>query len=175
MQQDKLTHALTMCKAWHSGQFRKYTKEPYWTHPVKVMELVKTVKHTEEMLCAALLHDVVEDTDCTIDLIRNPMGDDIACMVEMLTNPSKPEDGNREQRRAINRAHTAQATPDVKTIKLADVIVNLSDIFEQDPGFARIYVKEKELLLQVLLDGDHELLDMANNLINNIKNKLEIG
>lgn len=95
MQQDKLTHALTMCKAWHSGQFRKYTKEPYWTHPVKVMELVKTVKHTEEMLCAALLHDVVEDTDCTIDLIRNPMGDDIACMVEMLTNPSKPEDGNR--------------------------------------------------------------------------------
>ena len=39
MQKDRLTHAIIMCKSWHEGQVRKYTGEPYWNHPIRVMEL----------------------------------------------------------------------------------------------------------------------------------------
>ena len=49
----------------HSGQVRKYTGEPYIVHPREVATLVSTVAHTPEMLAAALLHDVVEDTPAT--------------------------------------------------------------------------------------------------------------
>lgn len=47
-------------------QRRKYTNEPYISHPAAVVELVRSVPHTEAMLCAAWLHDVVEDTPCTL-------------------------------------------------------------------------------------------------------------
>ena len=47
----------------HGDQKRKYTGEPYITHPIAVMEIVKTVAHTKEMLAAAVLHDVIEDTN----------------------------------------------------------------------------------------------------------------
>ena len=51
----------------HEGQVRKYTGVPYIVHPIEVMEIVCTVEHDDAMLAAALLHDVVEDTEHTID------------------------------------------------------------------------------------------------------------
>lgn len=173
MQKDRLTHALTMCKAWHEGQVRK-SGEPYWTHPVQVMELVKTVPHTEEMLCAALLHDVVEDTECTLQHITNAMGEEVSALVEMLTDPSKPEDGNRAARRAIDRKHSALASREGKTIKIADCIINLSDIVEHDKDFAIQYVKEKMLLLECLRGGDEYLHAELTDLIYKLKKELDI-
>ena len=52
-------------KRWHAGQVRKYTGEPYWTHPIAVAHLVKSVPHTPEMVAAALMHDILEDTKAT--------------------------------------------------------------------------------------------------------------
>ena len=52
----------------HGPQKRKYTGEPYIVHPIEVMNIVKTVKDkTDAMLAAALLHDVIEDTEATYD------------------------------------------------------------------------------------------------------------
>ena len=56
----------------HGDQKRKYTLEPYIAHPAAVVELVRGVPHTEAMLCAAWLHDVVEDTPVTIDEVERP-------------------------------------------------------------------------------------------------------
>lgn len=154
-----------MSQAWHSGQVRKYTGEPYYLHPVEVMEIVKTVSHNEAMLCAALLHDVVEDTECTIIMISNTLGDDVAELVEMLTDISKPEDGNRSTRKSIDREHTSKSSSMAKTIKLADLISNSQSIFKHDADFAKVYLKEKQLLLEVLQEGDAILMVRAKQII----------
>ncbi|HET8685116.1 MAG TPA: HD domain-containing protein, partial [Methanosarcina sp.] len=70
------------------NQRRKYTDEPYIVHPAGVVELVRSVKHTEAMLCAAWLHDTVEDTGASLFEIRGIFGKEVAEMVEMLTDVS---------------------------------------------------------------------------------------
>lgn len=142
-------------------QVRKYTGEPYINHPAAVVEIVRSVPHTEVMLCAAWLHDTVEDTNATIDDIKREFGAEVAVLVEMLTDVSKPYDGNRKKRKAIDRDHTSKASPQAKTIKLADLIDNTKTIVAFDPEFAKVYLAEKRLLLDVLGDGDKTLFDLA--------------
>lgn len=139
------------------GQARKYTGEPYINHPASVVELVRGVRHTQEMLAAAWLHDTVED--CGVDLleIHCLFGIGVARLVSMLTDVSKPEDGNRAKRKAIDRAHTALCSPEAATVKLADLIDNTRSIVEHDPAFAKVYLAEKRLLLGVLRHGDKTL------------------
>lgn len=151
---------------WHGDQKRKYTFEPYVTHPLAVAELVKSVPHTEEMVAAALMHDLAEDTECTIELIRNEFGREVADLVGWLTDVSKPEDGNREVRKTLDREHTAEAPREAKTIKLADLIDNSKSIMKYDPDFAKIYLREKRLLLdESLKDGDPYLWAMADEIV----------
>ena len=63
------------------GQVRKYTNEPYWIHLEEVANIVRTTYHTDAMVAAAWLHDVVEDTQVTLDLVRQEFGDEIADLV----------------------------------------------------------------------------------------------
>lgn len=147
-------------------QVRKYTGEPYINHPAEVVEIVKSVKHTDEMLAAAWLHDVVEDTNTTIEEIMMVFGPVVTVLVDSLTDISKPEDGNRATRKAMDRKHISTASANAKTVKLADLISNSSSIIERDPSFAKIYLAEKRLLLEVLKEGDKTLWDRANKIAN---------
>jgi len=161
------TVAKLVASFWHTKQVRKYTGEPYINHPAEVVELVRSVPHTEAMLCAAWLHDVVEDTPATLRSIEYLFGDltfggQVALLVEMLTDTSRPEDGKRAVRKEIDRQHTAKASPEAKTIKLADLISNTWSIAEHDPAFAKIYLAEKALLLEVLEEGDPTLYALAS-------------
>lgn len=146
-------------------QRRKYTGEPYIVHPTAVVALVKSVPHTIEMVLAAWLHDTVEDTSATIEEIRAMFGEDVAQLVEMLTDVSKPSDGNRAIRKEIDRQHTASASSQAKTIKLADLIDNTGSIVTRDPEFAKIYMAEKELLLECLTEGDPALFKLASSML----------
>jgi len=137
------------------GQRRKYTNEPYIVHPAEVARIVAGVPDsTPDMVAAAWLHDVVEDTGCTFTDIHMAFGADIAALVGWLTDVSKPEDGNRAVRKAMDRAHTAEAPAEAQTIKLADLISNSRSITAHDPTFARTYFAEKRLLLAVMTRGD---------------------
>lgn len=147
------------------NQVRKYTGVPYIEHPRAVEELVRSVPHTPVMRAAAFLHDVVEDTDETIDEIRARFGNEVADMVGWLSDVSKPEDGNRARRKQIDREHTAAAPADVKTVKLADLIDNSRTITAHDPNFAKVYMVEKRLLLEVLREGDPTLYQMATAIV----------
>ncbi len=158
---DLVTHALAFATVAHQGQVRKYTGSPYIIHPIEVMEIVKSVPHDDEMLAAALLHDVVEDTDVTVEEIRVEFGDDVANLVDDLTDVSKPEDGNRKARKALDREHSARSSSRAQTIKLADLISNSADILVNDPKFAKTYLAEKALLLEALTLGDRELYSRA--------------
>lgn len=156
------------------GQTRKYTGEPYIVHPATVAEIVRIVPHTEEMLCAAWLHDVVEDTPATVDQIRDMFGDDVSEMVEALTNIA-PTEGTRAQRKAIDRARLAGSSPAVQTIKLADIIDNVRDLSKADPRFASLYLAEKRLDLEVLTQGDPELWLWADHLTRDYHNNASAG
>lgn len=148
-------------------QRRKYTNEPYIVHPRAVARLVSESEGvSEEMICAAWLHDVVEDTPYTIDEIKDEFGEEISGLVYWLTDVSKKSDGNRRERKRIDRNHIAMAPPAAKTIKLADLIDNTRTIVSRDLEFAKIYLQEKRLLLEVLADGDGGLFRMAVNQVN---------
>ena len=147
------------------GQTRKYTGEPYVVHPIEVSEIVASVGGTEAMVAAALLHDVLEDTEVTVDVLEEQFGSEVADLVLWLTDISKPEDGNRSTRKALDRQHSAAAPAAAQTIKVADLISNTKTIVEFDPGFAKTYLAEKRLLLDVLTRANPTLLAMARTQI----------
>src|SRR5277367_6758078 len=165
MTDDLGSRAKAFAAAAHTGQLRRYTNAPYIEHPAAVAALVASRPHTPERLAAAWLHDVVEDTDVMIEQIEGEFGEAVAALVEGLTDVSRPADGNRKARKALDRAHTAKASPAAKTIKLADLIDNTKSIVEHDPEFARVYLEEKAALLEVLKEGDQVLWGMASNLV----------
>ena len=164
---DLVERARIFATAAHTavGQLRKYTYEPYIVHPAEVVSIVRSVPHTPEMLAAAWLHDTVEDTDVTIEVVRAEFGDAVAELVGWLTDVSRPEDGNRAVRKAMDRAHTAAAPAEAQTIKLADLISNSRSIMAHDPKFATTYLEEKHQLLEVLTRGDSELHARATALV----------
>ncbi len=162
---NKIIAAADFAKQAHSGQRRKFTNEPYIAHPFAVAGLVSSVTDDEEMVAAALLHDVVEDTSVSLSDIESVFGSRIAGLVDDLTDISRPEDGNRQIRKEIDLKHTAAASQDAKTIKLADLIDNTKTIMAYDQSFAKVYMAEKKQLLQVLNDGDPTLFAVASGIV----------
>ena len=148
-----------------TGQRRKYTGESYFVHAAAVAALVARVTQEEAALAAAWLHDIVEDTAITLGMIEREFDAEVAALVGMLTNASRSEDGSRPQRKAIDRAHLAGASARAKTIKLADMLDNLSTVVERDLEFARIYLPEKALMLDELRGGDAGLWQAVHEVI----------
>ena len=148
----------------HEGQVRKYTGQPYIAHPEEVADIVRSVPHDEFMLAAAWLHDTVEDCGVTLDTIESALGGDVRDLVGWLTDVSTKADGNRKARKALDCAHIAQAPARAQTVKLADLISNMESIVTYDPDFARVYLREKAELLEVLTRGDESLRIRAKSL-----------
>lgn len=157
---------------YHRNQVRKYTGEPYIVHPAAVAAIVSNVTGDVSVLCTAWLHDTIEDTEATFEIVRDTFGTKIANMVNMLTDVSTIADGNRAVRKALDCSHTAKASPDAQTVKLADLIHNTSSIVQYDPKFAITYLQEKRSLLNVLQCGDSKLYNIALKLLLDGENKL---
>lgn len=173
MDNPKVAVALALATQWHFGEFRKYTNdEPYIAHPVAVAGILRSVPHTWELICSGLLHDVLEVSDDVRmqreAIIRRDLGGQVLQLVLEVTNPSKPEDGNRKTRKAIDRAHLAKASPVGQTLRLADTIHNLENLYERAPVFAKDYAAEKQLILPLTLAGDTTLHARASLIIDQI-------
>ena len=145
----------------HKDHKRKYTGDPYYVHLDEVRRIVKGAGGSEDMQAAALLHDTVEDTSVTSQDILKEFGPRIAKLVVELTDVSKPEDGNRAVRKGIDRDKLAGVSAEAQTIKYADLISNGKDIAQNDPKFAKVYMKEKADLLKVMTKGDSRLRSAA--------------
>lgn len=171
---DLIKRARTFATQAHQriGHRRKYTKQPYEIHLKAVANSVSGVTDDKEMIAAAWLHDTVEDTSATHYDIEQEFGKQIARLVYELTDISKPSDGNRAMRKELDRQHLAQASASAKTIKLADIIDNSRDICTHDPEFARVYLQEANQLLQVLEQGDPNLLKRAQKELARCADKL---
>ncbi|GAA2848992.1 HD domain-containing protein [Aminobacter aminovorans] len=152
------------------GHLRKYTEDPYTIHLHGVAELVASVPHTEAMVAAAFLHDVVEDVaSVKISDIENAFGKEVASLVCWLTDVSIGHPGNRRIRKTLDREHIERAPAEAQTIKLADIIDNAASIRAGDPKFWVVYQGECLQLLSVLSKGDPVLRQRAASaLIDNL-------
>ena len=108
----------------HTGQLRK-SGEPYITHPVAVAQILADLGIGPKTLAAALLHDTVEDTAYTLDMLRADFGDEIAMLVDGVTKLDKLKYGDSAQAETVRKMVVAMSKDiRVLVIKLADRLHN---------------------------------------------------
>lgn len=123
-----INKAKIFAKNAHQGQVRKVTNVPYINHPIRVAKRLKEIEVSKDLVCAAYLHDVVEDTPFEIEDIESNFGPKVASLVAAHTEDKSKSWKERKQ-------HTIdiikQAEKDVKYLIVADRLDNLLD-FEKD-------------------------------------------
>lgn len=134
-----------------TGALRSGTSLPYIVHPIAVANILIKWNAPTHVVMAGLLHDTVEDTEATKHQIHLVFGNDIAYIVEGLTDVAVKSDGSREERFKLNVRHSACADWRSKWVKMADILHNTSDLHQQKkPRTA--YLKEKWIQLHVIWD-----------------------
>lgn len=175
---DLLNNIIAFTDKAHGEQTRKYTPERYIVHPVRVLNLCRN--HTSDLpvLAAAILHDVLEDTDTTEADIRSflltlmPLGavNKTLQLVKELTDVYTREHyphWNRSKRRSMEAARLAKVSGEAQTIKYADILDNSREIIPHDPNFALRFLKECRNILLLTQKGDAELRKKALEVVNN--------
>ena len=122
---EPLERAYHTAEHYHRGQVRK-SGEPYITHPLAVATILAELGMTESTLCAALLHDTVEDTSYTLDQLRADFGEEVALLVDGVTKLDKITYGESAKAETIRKLVVATARDiRVLVIKLADRLHNM--------------------------------------------------
>jgi (p)ppGpp synthase/HD superfamily hydrolase len=143
----------------HWGQKQKYTDDDYITHPIAVAKLVQAQGGDDNMIYAALLHDVLEDTSVNHNQMRIMLhnilsiesAEDVLSLVVELTDVFTKEafpDYNRHSRKQFESLRLAYVSERAKSIKRADIEHNSESILDRDPKFAKVFLKEKKNLLE---------------------------
>ena len=158
---NKAFEAMQFARELHVNQRRRYTHAPYADHLAEVAGIVATVDRSWTSIATAWLHDCVEDQGITEGELIRRFGEVVARGVMLL---SDLETGNRATRKRLSRDRLAAAPGWVQTIKCADLISNTSSIVQHDPSFARVYLEEKRLLLEVMTKADRRLWEVAARL-----------
>ena len=126
-----LDRAIIFAVKAHAGTERRGKGYPYIVHPMEAVEIVSTMTKDQELLAAAALHDTVEDTDVTIEQIREEFGDRVAELVasesdEMPAGVSEEDSWHSRKQAAIDRL--AKASHDAKMVALGDKLSNMRAI-----------------------------------------------
>ncbi|MGZ4426580.1 MAG: RelA/SpoT family protein [Nocardioidaceae bacterium] len=120
-----LERAYVTAEKAHGTQARK-SGDPYITHPLAVATILADIGMTEPTLCAALLHDTVEDTSYTLEELRRDFGDEVAALVDGVTKLDKVKYGDSAQAETIRKMIVAMSRDiRVLVIKLADRLHNM--------------------------------------------------
>jgi (p)ppGpp synthase/HD superfamily hydrolase len=126
----KLKQALAIAATAHRGQVRRDSTVPYIVHPVAVMLLLSYCGDSLAVLCAGVLHDVLEDTHYPADLIRQVVGDEVTDAIQIVT-----KDKNIKDKRLRSEDYLKRLDESNNLIALlvaaADKVSNLSDTIEQ--------------------------------------------
>ena len=152
---DLLDRAIIFAVKAHAGTERRGKGYPYIVHPMEAVEIVSTMTKDQELLAAAALHDTVEDTDVTVEQIREEFGDRVASLVadesdEMPAGVSEEDSWHSRKQAAIDRL--AKASHDAKIVALGDKLSNMRAI-------ARDYAVQGDALWNIFhakTPKDHE-------------------
>lgn len=120
----------------HKGQFRK-SGEPYYIHPIEAAKILAELKLDKTSIIAALLHDVVEDTDTSLEEIKERFGETVAQIIDGVTKIGKYKFQSKEEAEAENfRKMLVSMAKDIRVIlvKLADRLHNIRtvDVFREE-------------------------------------------
>jgi (p)ppGpp synthase/HD superfamily hydrolase len=128
----KIMKAVRAASMWHVKQRRKGAAgEPYVNHLIEVADLVAAAGASEDVICAALLHDAIEDQGVTAAEIAGLFGPAVAAMVcEVTDDKSLP----KAERKALQIVHAPSLSPGAKLIKLADKISNVRSVATSPPA-----------------------------------------
>ncbi len=141
---NKIEKAFNLADKAHKGQFRA-SGRPYITHPVIVAELLIDMGLDVPTICAALLHDTVEDTYVSDEDLRTQFGEEIAYLVAGVTKLDKIQFHNKEEEQAENmRKMFFAMAKDIRVmlIKLADRLHNMRSLMYLSPEKQQIIAKE---------------------------------
>ena len=163
-----LDNAIIYAVRAHAGTERRGKGFPYIVHPMEAMEIVSTMTSDQELLAAAALHDVVEDTDITVEEIRAEFGVRIASLVAAESDAvqegvSEEESWRSRKEQGIRRLQGASR--DVKIVALGDKLSNMRaiarDFALQGASFWNIFhvkdPREHEWRYRALADALREL------------------
>ncbi|MBM9594335.1 HD domain-containing protein [Roseitranquillus sediminis] len=125
----RMARAFLVAARAHIGQTRKGKAGiPYINHPAEVAELVAWAGGDVDTVVAAVLHDVVEDSETTVAEIAEAFGPQVARLVEAMTNPPEWEELPKIEMKLRQAQHMGQASAEARMIKIADQTSNLRDI-----------------------------------------------
>ena len=130
---NKLIQVLNFAAEKHKNQRRKDVEaSPYINHPIALANVLANEGGiaNREILCAAILHDTLEDTETTEIELRDHFGDTIAAIVLEVTDDKKLP---KEQRKQLQIDHAPHISQGAKLVKLADKICNLRDMLSAPP------------------------------------------
>lgn len=160
----------------HGEQIRKYLKEPYINHPVRVMDTCRKVTDDVTILSAALLHDVLEDTDTDEKAMREflktlmdpeKVEKTVSIVIELtdVYTKDKYPKLNRRLRKDKELFRIAKTSAEAQTVKYADIIDNAPDTAEYDPDFAPKFLHEYQAILKKANKGDPLLYETAKTTV----------
>ncbi|MGN1114284.1 MAG: RelA/SpoT family protein [Oscillospiraceae bacterium] len=162
----KIVSAYELAEKYHHEQKRE-SGEPYITHPLAVAYILLDLGMDTDTICAAILHDVVEDTPCTLEQLQKQFGTDVAMLVDGVTKLKKVETFTKDEQKAENiRKILLAMSKDIRVIiiKLADRLHNMRTL-----NFCR---DEKRRV--IALETMNIYAPIAHRLgINSIKDELE--
>lgn len=125
-----LDRAITFAVKAHQGMERKGKGFPYIVHPMEAVCIVATMTNDQELLAAAALHDVIEDTDTTAEDLKKEFGERVAMLVEAesddKTGGSKAETWRQRKLATLDRLRNADR--DIKIVALGDKLSNMRAI-----------------------------------------------
>ncbi|OGI16576.1 MAG: hypothetical protein A2287_00750 [Candidatus Melainabacteria bacterium RIFOXYA12_FULL_32_12] len=140
----KIRSAYDFAASWHKGQYR-ISEEPYIVHPVEVATILANLQADTDTICAALLHDILEDTETKPEEIKEKFGEDVLNLVNGVTKLSKYSFSSKEERQAENfRKMFLAMAEDVRVIflKLADRLHNMRTLNYMSPHKQKEIAKE---------------------------------
>lgn len=123
----------------HRGQ-RRDDGRPSIVHPIQVAKIIEMVTDDENLIAAALLHDTIEDTDVTWDLLNGAFGSDIADLVNEVTHSGQPDSKGFY----FPRLKTQRGI----MLKFADRLSNISDMKTWDEARKQHYLKKSKFWME---------------------------
>jgi guanosine-3',5'-bis(diphosphate) 3'-pyrophosphohydrolase len=139
-----LDEAVEFAMYWHADQTRP-AGEPYIEHLLEVLSvLADALEVTDvDVLRTAVLHDVVEDTGCTLEKVRDRFGDRVAYLVDWVTIPAAPVGQGQDAARAGYFTRLREAPAEARMVKLADRLSNVQRLDTHPrPEKRRLYYQE---------------------------------